>query len=567
MTGNTRFLRATLAALFVLALAAAPALAGPLEKAQAAAKKQDWKTAAEHYVKVLEKEPEHRAAAIGLVEAAVNAGLPDLYPYAEDGLLALREKNARDWDVVAALGRISLALSASKEDTLARKSYDAQAIDCFETVLSEQPTNGVAAAGLAEVHFQSAQFQKAIAVVDKFLAKNPKDPAKALFWKGQSHYFLAQDAFRASGNKFPLSEAIQGDFRRAQGAFRGATAGDPKHFDGWMQLAYASAWLSDRAGALEGYRQALALDGESSMPFRGIEQLLQREPDALHAELKSIVEKHPEHPQGLYYLAYNRFAAKEHRTALGLFERYVKVAKAPAVGWYWLGKSAAEIGDEVKAESAFEKALKADPDHRYAAWELDVRIQRTNIMARARKSPAEAQKVIQQYAKLFELAPRNASMRNNLAFTLREAYGAHQGQKAWLPILRASTKFYVEASDILGEWTAEKEATLGWKERYAQAQIISDTGLMFQFYDETRDIEKAIEYYEIALEYTEDGYRDAFNNYTQILAQQERWDDLYELAKACSTAIKTEAGQPDTMTRNRAKAIMQKLIADGKVKP
>ncbi len=567
MTGNNRFLRATAAGLLVLFLAAVPALAGPLEKAQAAAKEGDWKTAAEQYAKVLADAPEQRDAAIGIVEAAVKAGMPDLYPYAEDGLLALREKNARDWDVVAALGKISLALSASKSDTLAKKSYDAQAIDCFETVLSAQPTNETAAAGLAEVHFQAAQFQSAIDVVDTFLAKNPKSSAKALFWKGQAYYFLAQDGFRAGGSKFPLSEQLQGHFRKAQGAFRGATAGDPKNFDGWMQFAYASAWLSDRAGALEGYRNALALDEENSLPFRGIEQLLQAEPQALYAELKSIVDKHPKHPQALYYLAFNRHSAKEHRDAVALFERYVEVAQAPAAGWYWLGKAAEALGDEVKASNAFVKALEGDPDHVFAAWELDLRIQRTNIMARARQSPSEAQKVIRQYDELLKLAPRNATIRNNLAFTLREAYGAHQGKKAWEPVLLASTKYYVEASDILGEWTQAKETTLTWAQRYAQAQIISDTGLMFQFYEQTRDFDKAMDYYDRALEYTEDGYRDAFNNYTQILATLERWDDLYELAKACSTAIKTEAGQADTMTRNRAKAIMQKLVSDGKVKP
>lgn len=567
MTGNNRFLHATVAGLLVLILAATPALAGPLEKAKAAAAKQDWKTAAELYAKVLDDKPEQREAAIGIVEAAIKAGLPDLYPYAEDGLLALREQNARDWDVVAALGQISLALSASKEDTLAKKSYDAQAIDCFETVLSAQPTNEAAAAGLAEVHFQAAQFQTAIQVVDKFLAKNPKSSAKALFWKGQAHYFLAQDGFRAAGSKFPLSDQLKGHFRKAQGAFRGATAGDPKNFEGWMQFAYASAWLSDRASALEGYRSALALDVESSLPFRGIEQLLQSEPKVLHAELKAIVDKYPKHPQGLYYLAFNRHSAKAYREAVGLFERYVKVAKAPAAGWYWLGKSAEGLGDEAQASNAFVEALKCDPGHVFAAWELDLRLQRTNIMARARQSPSEAQKVIAQYQELLKLAPENATIRNNLAFTLREAYGAHQGQKAWEPILMASTKYYVEASEILGEWTMEKEATLTWAQRYAQAQIISDTGLMFQFYEQTRDFEKAMDYYDRALEYTEDGYRDAFNNYTQILAKLERWDDLYELAEACSTAIRTEAGQADTMTRNRAKAIMQKLVKDGKVKP
>ena len=470
-----------------------------------------------------------------------------------------------------ALGQISMALSAAKDDTLAKKSYDTQAIDCFETVLSALPRSEEAAAGLAEVHFNAAQFQKAVDVVDKFLAKNPKSSAKALFWKGQGLYFLAQDGFRAAGSKFPLSADLKRKFTQAQGSFRAATAGNPKHFEGWMQFAYASAWISDREAALEGYRAAAALDTESNLPFRGIETLLKSDPktfpQAFHTELAAIVEKHPKHTQGLFYLAYNRYSAKEYKDAIGFFERYVKVSKQPAEGWYWMGKAADALGDDVQAESAYVATLKADPTHRFAAWELDKRIQQTGIMGRAKQSVKEAEKVIQQYQRLLKLAPQNANVRNNLGFTLREAYVAHLGQKKWEPILRASVKYYVEASDILGEWTPEKEATLNWSQRYAQAQIISDTGLMFQFYEATRDLDKAIDYYETALEYSDDGYRDAYNNYKDILLHLKRWDDAYELAKACAEAIRTEQGQPDVFTRNQAKTLMKKLVDSGRVKP
>ncbi len=47
----------------------------------------------------------------------------------------------------------------------------------------------------------------------------------------------------------------------------------------------------------------------------------------------------------------------------------------------------------------------------------------------------------------------------------------------------------------------------------------------------------------------------------------KRWDDLYELSKACSESIKTERGQADTMTRNHARSLMKQLIDSGKVKP
>ncbi len=565
MTGNDRFLRATCVGLLMFALWATPAWAGPLETARAAAKKADWKTAAEAYAKVLETTPEHRDAAIGLTEAAVKADAPDLYQFAEDALLGLREKNPRDWSVILALGKISQALSASKEDTLAKKSYDTQATECFGAVLKAQPSNEGAAAGAAQVLFQSAQFQAAIETVDKFLAARPLTSAKALFWKGQALYYMAQDAFRASGNKFPLAPQVASSFRKAQGAFRGAAAGAPTHFEAWMQLAYASAWVSDRATALEGYRKALMLKQESDLPFRGIKELLKQEQTTLEGVLRDVVAKAPKHSRGLYELGRNRLAASEHNEAAGLFEQHIKVASNAAAGWYYLGKSADGLGDATRAKKAYIEALKANPDDIYSAWELDTRIRNSELQRDVTKSVKDAHALIAEYEKLFKLAPRNASVRNNLAFTLREAYGRHRN-KTWLPILKECTRVYVEASKILGEWTAEKEASLNWQQRYGQAQIISDTGLMFQFYPETQDLDKAMEYYETALEYTEDGYRDAFNNYSTILAKAKRWDDLYELAKACSQGLRTEQGQPDNMTRNRASSIMKKLIADGLVK-
>jgi len=565
MTCNHRFLGATCAVLLTIALGASSALAGGLEKAQAAAKKKDWKTAAEQYVLVLEKAPEDRTAALGLTEAAIKANESDLYPLVEDTLLTLREKSAGDWAVVLALGQISQALSGAKDNTLAKNSYDAQATECYGAVLKAQPRNEDAAAGMAEVYFQSARFPQAIETVDAFLAARPTSSAKALFWKGQALYYMAQDTFRAGGSKFPLTSAVKGGFRKAQGAYRGATAGDPSNGEGWMQLAYTSAWLGDRSTALEGYGKALELDAESAMPFKGLKELLKNESGAYEGVLRDVVAKHPKHARALVELGRVRLDAGEFKEAAALLKRYIAATVDKTPGWYLLGKAEAGLGNEARATKAFRTALKGNPENIYAAWELDVRIQRSDEMKRVAQSLDDARALIKRYEDLLALAPKNTSVLNNLAFTLREAYAPHRKQKTWLPILKKCASTYERASEILGEWTAEKEASLSWQQRWAQAQIISDTGLMAQFYPEIRDLDKAIGYYETALEYTDDGYRDAFNNYARILVSQERWDDAYELAQACSESIRTEQGQPDTMTRNAAKALMQKLIKDGKV--
>ena len=48
--------------------------------------------------------------------------------------------------------------------------------------------------------------------------------------------------------------------------------------------------------------------------------------------------------------------------------------------------------------------------------------------------------------------------------------------------------------------TRDKARTLTAEQRYGLAQVISDTGLMFQFQPPTRDYEKAEMYYNRALE-------------------------------------------------------------------
>ena len=580
MTGNTARAKAPfgrrqpwltpalllLVAVVVLAAGAPQAEAAPLDAARAAAKDGDWAKAAELFAQALRARTSMRDAAIGLTEAAVKARRVDLYAEAEEALFTLRDRNQRDWEARIALGEISLAIAATKTDSLALRSYHAEALRNFTAARKGLPASEAAAAGVARTLFETADFQGAVRAADEFLATRPESAARALYWKGQALYTLARDEHGKAGGTYPLQPTVESLFRKAQGAYLASVQGDPASYDAWMQYAYASQYLGEREAAMDGYKHALALDPESVFPLRGVEALNKHDPEALSAVLRAIVEEHPEHPQALFFLGYNRLVAKDWAAAIEMLERFTAVAKAPAEGWYWLGQAHEGKGDEAEALKAYEKTLKAAPDHVQAAWALDQRLIRAGARDKAAGSIAGAEEVIAAYQPLLELAPRNAFVRNNLAFTLREAYVANQGSEDWIPILRASVRFYVEASSFIGEWDAQKERTLAWGQRYALAQIISDTGLVFQFYEPTRDPKKAETYYDRALEFTDNGYRDAFNNLAQLLTEQKRWRDLYELADACSESIRTETEQPDEATRSVARRIMQKLKDERKVR-
>ena len=577
MTGNTATFfghsgmatgrpRRWISGLLVLALT----LAGPLaltgwademQKGKAAAEKGDWRAAADAYGLVLDKKPGDRLAALALTEAAIKANATDYYPVIEDALLALRERNGRDYEVLVALGQACLAIAATKSDTLALKSYNDEALKSFEAAARIKPKEEAAAVGIARVHYESAFFEKAVQVVDEFLARKPASAARALYWKGQALYTLAGDMYQKAGS---LTDEVKATYKRAQGAYEASAAADPTSYDTQIQLAYASAWVGDRDGALAGYRKAAELDPTSVYPFKGFESLFAHSADALTAFFEDFVKAHPEHPQGLWYLGYNRLAAKDWPKAIEYLKRAAAVHPSPGRCWYYLGKAYEGAGKGAEAEAAYWKALEANPDDVMAAWALELIIQKSDPMARARQSVSEARAVMAEYDKILEKAPNNYQARNNIGFTLREAYVAHAKDPAWLPILEASTKYYVEASAIIGEFTAAK-AALPYPTRHGMAQVISDTGLMFQFYPHTKDWDKAVDYYNRALEYSEDGYWDAYNNLRQILIAEERWDELYDLSLACAEGIKQENGSPDQRMRGSAKATAEKLVRDGKV--
>ena len=568
MTGNKRRTRATrgvgLATILGLALLAGSAWAGTIDKAKAAAKEKDWATAADAYAKALDEGGSTRAAAIGLAEAAVKAGRTDLFATAEDALLGLRDKNDADADVLVALGEISLAQSSIKQDTLAKKSLDFQAKQSFEAALKLRPQLDAAAAGLAQTFYQSGDFEGAIQTVDAFLARKPAAPGRALYWKGQALYLQARDAFTAAGSQ--LTDDVRGRFVAARDAYQASVKADPSDYDACIQLAYAAAYLQEEDAARQAYRQAAVLAPRQAAPFEGLKTLLAYRADAFRAEIEGILKDQPKHEMALWYGAFDHYGAKDWRGAMKLLQQYVKVGQFPAQGWHWIGICAAAAGEANTALNAWYEALDSQPNHEQATAEIEKRIRAGGAEQRALGSVKGALAVIAEYKPLLKGTPGLAWVRNNLAFMLREAYVKNNADKAWEPILKAATETYVDASDILGEWTAEKEGTYDWARRYAEAQIISDTGLMFQYYEPTRDYEKAEMYYRRALEYTEDGYRDAFDNLRKILTEKQRWQELHDLCAACAQNLTQENGEADTPTREFADQIRKKLLADGKAK-
>ncbi|MFV1958423.1 MAG: tetratricopeptide repeat protein, partial [Planctomycetota bacterium] len=418
MTRPPRWLGQVLVLVLAVAVAA-PAKAGPLEDGQKALDARAWADAADAFRRVLEKDPKNADAAVGLAQAVIEGGFTDAIPGAEESLQQALEAKPKDHALRLALGRLYLAKAASNAaDPTIMKFTLADAQTTFRALLDENGADEDAVAGLARALYDSALFDQALEVLDGFLAEHPSSNGKAPFWQGQVLYLQAQDAYRAAGK---LDGKTRDLFEKARKAYAAAAAADPRHFDAWMQLGYATQYLGqDLAAAQAAYEKAMDLDPQSSLPLKGIAALYTySRPKQYGPALQALVKAHPKNAQAWWFLAHERLGAKDGAQALEAFEAFQALSVTPQAAWTWMAKAWEVEGDDAKAETLYVKALKANPDDAVAADALDRRV-RAARMEEAGKSPAGAKKLVETYEPLFAMAPNNAAIRNNAAFILPE---------------------------------------------------------------------------------------------------------------------------------------------------
>jgi tetratricopeptide (TPR) repeat protein len=546
----------------VVLATALPALGGAMEDAEKAVSEKRWADAVAAFREVLDENATHRAAAVGLARAAIEGGLVDVWREAEQVLLDLPEAEAARRDVRLALGDLYLALAAwSTDDQEKRFTYE-DAKSHFEALLEANPDDEDAVVGLARTRYETADFDGALGALNAFLER-AESQGPAQFWKGQVLYLLAQDAYRKSG-------AIEGEtrslFTLARDAYQAAVAADPTSFLAALQLAYTAQYLGEREQAREAYVTAMDLDHQSDLPLRGIEALFSYDQAAYGQLLQELAREHPDNAPVYFYLGYHRLAHQVYEGAVQAFRTYIEKAADPGVVWTYLGQAYAGSGDDRRAVEAWEKALEANPDDDAAAGAWDAHL-RGKMGEAALGAPADAQRFARAYDALFQAAPNNPWVRNNVAFVLREAVDRRRGGQfgevpaAWRPVLTTCIEQYEAASQAV-ESRTQAQGNLPYATRHAYAGILNDTGLMFQYYPSTRDHQRAEDYYLRALGQTEDGYRDAFTNLERLYSAEARWQDLYDLAVACAESLKNEDGSPDQTARSLARGVMERMRRD-----
>jgi len=564
MSTARRLLLAEISILLAALLVASPAFASPAADARAAAAEKRWNDAAEAWLLVLEKKAADREAALGLATAVIEGNLVDYQVQAEEALQAALEKKKDDRDLQLALGNLFIASARSKTDQQAMKFVFEDAKSQFQRMLDAHPDDEDAAVGLARTHYWTGYFADAIQVLDDFMAKS-KSKGPALYWKGQVYYLQALDAYRASGK---IDEAAQTLFRQAKGAYEAAATAAPDMMDAWMQMGYAAQYLGSveegqQAEAQKAYEKAMDLDPDSLMPLKGIEALYYYRQDQYLPALAELARTHPKNNAVYYFMGFRQYYDKDYAQAVKSLQTFVQRSKTPAVAWTLLGQALDGAGKTDEAEEVYLKALKANPSDEMAAGALDARL-RQEYQRKAGMSVSAAKACIDAYNKLFAMAPTAPWPRNNCAFILREAVGAHRDDASWKPILDECVRIYVEGSKLVEMQIAGREDQLTQEQRWAYAGVINDTGLMFQYYPSVLDLEKAEEYYLRSLELTADGYVDAFTNLVKLYQDQGRFQEAYELARDCSESLTNPDGSP-SQARNLARRVMDELAKSGKV--
>ena len=309
----------------------------------------------------------------------------------------------------------------------------------------------------------------------------------------------------------------------------------------------------------------MGVDPESHYPLKGLAALKSGDEPGLVALLESVAKKVPTNVAVHFALGKLHFDANRWVPAAASLRTYVERSSKPGPAAFYLGKALAAQGKTKDAVDVWEKALASAPDDAYSAFEID-KVLLERFKESALQDLKAAKECVEAYDALAAKTKGNPFVFNSAGFLLREAYTRHKGDGSWLPILKASVRFYEAGAKIIDEMPEDVVGEAKWGDRYGWAQITSDTGLMFQFYPEVADAKKAETYYLRALKLTNTGYYDAWNNLRKLYREQKEFQKVYDLDAAAAEGLALEDGKPHTAGRDQARQEMAELVAQGKAK-
>lgn len=309
-----------------------PSAEEAVAQAEGFAAKKDYKAAVISVKNALQTEPNNARARALLGEVLLEEDQPAA---AAVELRKALELGASDVKVVPLLARALVAQGAVRDVTMqyggtvlrdAKASADlrtsvamafmaqgdkASALDTVNAALKEWPDDPRATLLLAGLVGDEGDGERALALVDGVLARNPKD-GKALFLKGNLlHVFKKDDA-------------------GALAAYRAAVAAEPKQFGAHAEIISMLLDKRDTAGAKE--------------------------------QLAQLVKAAPNHPTTLLYDARLAYLDKDFTRARDVSERLLKAYPNDWRALLVAGLAEGQLKSMAKAETYLAQATKIRPD-------------------------------------------------------------------------------------------------------------------------------------------------------------------------------------------------------------
>lgn len=500
----------------LLLLLAVPALAGGAEDAKALLARGEAAKAAETARKATASSPGDIAAWLVLADALMAEGEPEAAWEAMDEAVKKNPAEAR-----LSLKRGDVFVRLAEQEKLGQNIYSTivnyylDAERNYKEALEKDPKSAQAVYGMASVNFElgdeerKGKARKLLADclgLDKDFYKAHALQAYMLYLEGmalarEGKHGDAKPKFQSAENEYSVAMKL-GDKDMLDLVRYGHTLLAQERLDE-AKAAYVAAlkaWPQSEVPVVSGlYHVANRGAGKASWSNPKLKPLL-----------AEAVKEAPDSPVAWYYFAYCQTVESDWDGALKSYGKARDLDPKKAVYVFQVGHMHERLGDGDKALDCYRAALKLAPDYADAAFRFEGIIRTRQDMDRAEKL----------YEELIALAPGNVDVHNNYALLLRD--WAEASRRATDRDPPAEVRRRIRRSGEVYEKAAELSP---------DAQIQSDTGLLFEFYPCNFDAEKAKKYFTQSLQASDFAYRDAFDGLDRLCRKTGDWETLLDYAE------------------------------------
>jgi len=396
--------------------------------------------------------------------------------------------------------------AAGAADGTTIQNYFLDAERLYDAALSKNAKLFEAVYGKAFVKFQQNDVEAARKLVADCLAIK-KDYGKA--------HALQAEMFYNERKYAPAVDAYETALKLDKS--------DPINF---VRLGHCYLVLQQPAKAQAAYIEVLKYHPSYTVSIlSGLLNLAGKKYEQAVPYMKAAVEAAPKSDAAWFYYGYSLFTNQMYDEALDAFQKASKLQPDNVQYLFYAGYAAEKQNDGNRALDYYRQALKMNPAYEQPA----LRFEGLAVAYRANDF-GQMEKLMEE---LLKLAPNHGWIHNDYALLLRdwaEARGAAKSPNIAPEVLKRikrSSEVYERAAELLPK----------------EAQVQSDTGLLFEYYPAIYDPKKASAYFVRALELSEFTYRDAWSGIWRLRREKD-WETLRDCAEGVLGALEDAGKNP-----------------------